>query len=187
MSDMRYRNRAGIAGLLGAALCASLWLAAPAMAQVSERRIQGLQLSGDEPIQIESDQLQINENSAQANFTGNVKVVQGDTVLKAGAMTVHYGKNGGSVSAGGADIEKIDVDRKVLLQSGTQTATADAGTFDMRSEVLVLTGKEVVLTEGDNVFIGCKLTVEMKTGIARLDSCGKRVMIQLDPKSRPNP
>lgn len=156
-------------------------------AQVSEQRMQGLQLSGNEPIQIESDQLRINENAAQADFTGNVKVVQGDTVLKAGAMTVHYNKNGGSVSSGGADIETIEVSKKVLLQSKTQTATADEGVFNMRSEVLVLTGKEVVLTEGDNVFIGCKLTVEMKTGLAKLDSCGRRVMIQLDPKSRQKP
>ena len=175
-----------------AAACLAVLFVLPIMAQhaaaqVNERRIQGLQLSGDQPIQIESDQLRINEASAQADFTGNVKVVQGDTVLKAGAMTVHYSKNGGSVSSGGADIESINVRQKVLLQSRTQTATADEGTFNMRSEVLVLTGKEVVLTEGDNVFIGCKLTVEMKSGLARLDSCGRRVMIQLDPKSRQKP
>jgi len=27
----------------------------------------------------------------------------------------------------------------------------------------------------------------MKNGQAKLDSCGRRVMIQLDPKSRPQP
>jgi lipopolysaccharide export system protein LptA len=49
---------------------------------------------------------------------------------------------------------------------------------------LVLSGEKVVLTDAENVFIGCKLTVEMKNGQAKLDSCGRRVMIQLDPKSR---
>lgn len=142
-------------------------------------------LSSDEPIQIESDQLKINEETSQATFTGNVKVVQGDTVLQAGEMIVNYTKDGGSVSSGSAEISEIEMYKKVLIQSGTQTATADAGNFNMVDEVLVLTGEKVVLTDADNVFIGCKLTVQMKNGQAKLDSCGRRVMIQLDPKSRP--
>ena len=32
-------------------------------------------------------------------------------------------------------------------------------------------------------FTGCKLTVEMKTGLAKLDNCGGRVKISIDPKS----
>ena len=54
----------------------------------------------------------------------------------------------------------------------------------MIKDTLTLSGKEVVLTEGDNVFVGCKLTVQMSSGNARLDSCGKRVILQLDPKSQ---
>lgn len=54
----------------------------------------------------------------------------------------------------------------------------------MKTEVVELTGDRVVLSEGKNVFVGCKLTVYMKTGEAKLESCGKRVRIQLDPKSR---
>lgn len=158
---------------------------APAAAQETESQMTGLSLSSDEPIQIESDLLQINEETSQAKFTGNVKVVQGDTVLQAGEMIVHYAKNGGSVSSGTADISEIELFKRVLIQSGEQTATAEAGNFDMASEVLVLTGEKVVLTEAENVFIGCKLTVHMQSGQARLESCGRRVMIQLDPKSRP--
>ena len=30
----------------------------------------------------------------------------------------------------------------------------------MKTEILVLSGKEVVLSEGPNVLIGCKLTVK---------------------------
>jgi len=156
-----------------------------AWAQATESRMSGLALSGDEPIQIESDLLKINEETSQATFTGNVKVVQGDTTLQAGEMIVNYTNDGGSVSSGSADIREIELYKKVLIQSGTQTATADAGNFNMADEVLVLTGEKVVLTDADNVFIGCKLTVQMKNGQAKLDSCGRRVMIQLDPKSRP--
>jgi lipopolysaccharide export system protein LptA len=173
---------AGLAALLGLAVLAG---PPPVRAQTSESRMTGLALSNDEPIQIESDLLKINEETSKATFTGNVRVLQGDTVLQAGEMIVHYAKNGGSVASGGADIREIDLFRKVLIRSGTQTATADTGNFNMANEILVLSGEKVVLTDGENVFIGCKLTVEMKNGQAKLDSCGRRVMIQLDPKSRP--
>lgn len=152
-------------------------------AQDVNSNIGGLALSNDQPIQIESNQLDINDGKAEATFTGNVKVVQGETLLRASRMVVHY-TQGSSVTSGAADFEKIDVSGKVLLKSGTQTATADKGIIDMRADTLILSGKEVVLTEGDNVFVGCKLTVQMASGNARLDSCGKRVILQLDPKSQ---
>lgn len=166
-------------------LAAGLLSASGASAQTTESRMSGLALSNDEPIQIESDLLKIDEQTSKATFTGNVKVVQGDTTLQAGEMIVNYTKNGGTVSSGAADIEEIELYQKVLIVSGTQTATADEGNFNMADEILVLTGEKVVLTDAENVFIGCKLTVQMKTGQAKLDSCGRRVMIQLDPKSRP--
>lgn len=170
---------------LAAITAGSLTPVSDGFAQETQSRMAGLALSGDEPIQIESDVLKINEETSQATFTGNVKVVQGDTLLQAGEMIVNYTKGGGSVSSGSADIREIELYKKVFIQSGTQTATADAGNFNMADEILVLTGEKVVLTDADNVFIGCKLTVQMKNGQAKLDSCGRRVMIQLDPKSRP--
>lgn len=178
----------GLAAMPVLALLASSL--SPAISQEAASRIQGLALSNDQPIQIESDKLEIKEELGQAVFTGNVKVVQGDTLLQSGIMTVYYATKGNatgsSVASGASEIEKIEVANKVLLKSGTQTATSDTGTFNMVSEVLVLAGKNVVLTEGANVFTGCKLTVQMKSGQAQLDRCAnQRVLIQLDPKSRP--
>ena len=137
-----------VGGLLSlAAVC-------PAFAQATTSQMDGMRLSNDEPIQIESDQLEIKEQEKKAYFTGNVKVVQGTTTMRAGKMTVLYTGEGASMTGGNADIEKIYLDNKVLL------------------------------SEGPNVFKGCKLTVYMETGEARLDACGGRVEILLDPKSR---
>lgn len=148
-------------------------------------RMDGLALSSDEPIQIESDKLEIQDKDKRAEFTGNVKVVQGTTTIRSGAMTVFYRSEGGPVSGSGpADIDHILMTRRVLMTSGTQTASGDHGAFDMDTEVMTLEGKKVVLTEGENVFTGCKLTVLMKTGEAKLEACGGRVQIQLDPKSK---
>ncbi|MDX3926626.1 MAG: LptA/OstA family protein [Shinella sp.] len=160
-------------------------LAGSVEAQQTNSRMKGLELSNDQPIQIESDKLEIRDQENKAHFSGNVKVVQGTTTLQAGNMVVYYrAGSGGSVSSGDADIEKIDVSEKVFLKSGTQEATAETGTFNLVDETLVLKGDRVVLSEGKNVFVGCQLTVTMRTGEARLDACGGRVTIQLDPQSR---
>ena len=177
-----------------------LWAAAallavmvPAQAQQEGGRLTGLKLDSDKPIEIESDQLEVRENDGVAVFTGNVSVVQGPTLMRSGKMTVYYNKDsqkgGGSAATGSADIDRLIVEDKVYVKSENQVATGDTGSFDMRSEVLVLSGKEVVLTEGDNVVVGCKLTVQMATGLAQLDGCGGeagggRVKMLLKPGSQ---
>lgn len=158
-------------------------------------QVSGLKLSGDKPIQIESDKLEVRQADSVAVFTGNVSVVQGPTVLKAGKMTVYYVRDAGAnangaeaasaAMTGSANIDHLEVDNKVYIKSDDQVATGDRGSFDMKSEVLVLSGSKVVLSQGDNVLVGCKLTVQMKTGLAQVDACGGRVMMSITPpKSR---
>lgn len=162
----------------------SLILTALAQAQ---NRLEGLALSNDQPIQIQSDRLDVDDNAGTALFTGNVEVTQGPTKLRAGKMKVYYVDGGsGSAATGSSNIDRIEVDDKVYIKSGTQEATGDEGTFNMGTELLVLQGKRVVLSDGPNVVVGCKLTVQMKNGQAQVERCaGERVILQLDPKSKP--
>jgi len=180
------RNRARV---MAALLLFYLTGGTAVLAQGTQTSMPGLAISNDQPIQIESDKLEIQENNKRAIFTGNVTVTQGDTTLKSGIMTVYY--NGSAVDGGAmtssGDIDRIEVDRKVLLRTATQTATAESGIFNMAQETALLEGDQVVLTQGDNIFIGCRLRVNMRTSEAQLDSCGGRVRIQLDPKSRQSP
>jgi len=162
-----------------------LMLAAPAVAQQSSTQRLGLKLSGDQPIQIESDRLDVNEQEAKAVFAGNVSVVQGQTMMKAGKMTVFYVKQADAKTPStSSNIERLEVDGKVYLKSETQVATGDRGTFDMKTEVLTLSGDKVVLSEGPNVLTGCKLTVQMKTGEAKFEACGGRIKTLLTPGSQ---
>ncbi|AYG57883.1 LptA/OstA family protein [Rhizobium jaguaris] len=194
------------AGLFCALSALAIFVATEAGAQATTSNMPGLKLSKDQPIQIESDKLEIHDAESQAVFTGNVKVVQGTTTMQAGKMTVFYKKKqpadanakpatenpvttaakqqNQSLVSGDADIDHILVTDKVYLVSGTQTATADDGSFDMANQLAILKGQKVVLTDGPNVFTGCQLTVHMATGEAQLDACGGRVQIQLDPKSQ---
>jgi lipopolysaccharide export system protein LptA len=196
-------------GLLAGALAAG-----PALAQQSGSQagtgnsFSGMKLSNDKPIQIESDNLEVHDKDSTAIFTGNVNVVQGTTLMKAGRMVVHYVKGAkdeagkadnasqktdgavGNMMAGGAsNIKSIEVDGKVYVKSNDQIATGDHGTFDMQTQVLVLEGNEVVLTQGDNVVMGCKLTANLKTGLSKLDGCGSakdkgRVKVLLTPDNK---
>ncbi|TGV86582.1 LPS ABC transporter substrate-binding protein LptA, partial [Mesorhizobium sp. M2D.F.Ca.ET.145.01.1.1] len=75
---------------LAAATSALLLLSlAPSLAQSSAAsQVSGLKLAGDKPIQIESDKLEVRQAENVAIFTGNVTVVQGPTLMKAGKMMV---------------------------------------------------------------------------------------------------
>lgn len=182
------RGQWPLAAALGLGMMAAALPVASAQ-ETAQGRLSGLSLSGKEPIQIESDKLEVREAENVAIFTGNVSVVQGPTLLKSGKMTVYYVKDGGSATTGSANIDRLEVDGKVYVKSNTQVATGDRGTFDMKTEIMVLSGKEVVLSEGSNVLVGCKLTVQMKTGEAKVDGCKKgesgsgRVMMSITPGS----
>jgi lipopolysaccharide export system protein LptA len=151
---------------------------------LAAEKISGLKLSGDGPVQIESDKLEVREKDNIATFTGNVAVVQDKSLLKAGKLIVYYADDGGSATTGSAKIERLEASGKVYLKSETQVGTGDAVTFNMKTQVFVLTGKQVVLTEGENIATGCKLTVHMDSGQAQLDGCG-RVSMVVSPKSAP--
>jgi lipopolysaccharide export system protein LptA len=178
--------------LLGAALASSFSATAFAQAQ-QQGRLQGLKLSGDQPIQIESDKLEVVETESKAIFTGNVNVTQGTALLKSGKMTVYYVRDPknpqGSTTTGSSNIDRLEVDGKVYIKSDTQTATGDRGVFDMKTEVMTLSGNEVVLSDGDNVLVGCLLTVQMQSGQAQVDGCKKgnsgngRVIMSINPKA----
>jgi lipopolysaccharide export system protein LptA len=149
-------------------------------------QVPGLKLSGDQPIQIESDKLEVRQNESMAVFSGNVTVNQGPTLLKAGKMTVYYVKPangdksaaaGASAMTGAANIDHLVIENKVYIKSNDQIATGDTGTFDMKTQLLVLSGQEVVLSQGDNVLKGCKLTVQMKSGLGNVDGCPRVIMM----------
>jgi lipopolysaccharide export system protein LptA len=144
----------------------------PAAAQDTSMPMSGLKLSGDEPIQIESDRLEVRDKDHLAIFTGNVTVVQGTSLLKAGRMVVFY-VDDGNAAAGTTAIDRLEFTNTVYLQSDDQVATGDAGSFNMKTSIFTLVGKQVVLTQGESVLVGCRLVANTKAGVARVEGCPK--------------
>lgn len=171
------------------ALAGALALSGTALAQTQSQgfgnSFGGLQVQGDQPIAIESNQLDVDDGQALATFSGDVSVQQGQTSMTAEKLLVHYvRKQEGGASAqpaaarsnmpgGSGDISKLEATGKVTIKSTDQVATADRADFDMATQVAVLRGN-VVLSQGKNVATGCILRIQMETGVARLQSrdCG---------------
>lgn len=174
--------------------------ASGASAQAFGNSFNGLQVSNDQPIAIESNQLDVDDAKAMATFTGDVNVAQGETLLKTTKLVVFYAKAGAKdgkaaakpakaamPGAGSNEIDRLEASGKVYIKSADQVATAEKADFDMKTQIAIMTGN-VVLTQGENVARGEKLTIHMDTGVANLagpTSGGGRVKILLAPNGAP--
>ncbi len=151
----------------------------------------GFSTDGDKPIQIEADRLEVTDKNSQAVFEGNVKVVQGTTVLTTGKLIVFYVQNKKGKKN---DIERLELFGGVHVRSDDNVATSDAGSYNMQTKDVVLTG-DVTLSQGQNIAKGCVFKANLETGIAHLESrnCpgGKnstgRIKMLLTPGSEPKP
>src|ERR1700743_574185 len=58
--------------------------------------LQGFPQNRDQPIQIEAASLEMRDKKKEATFSGNVKVVQGDTTMTSKILVVFYDSNQGA-------------------------------------------------------------------------------------------
>ncbi|EJF89553.1 lipopolysaccharide transport periplasmic protein LptA [Bartonella vinsonii subsp. arupensis OK-94-513] len=144
----------------------------------------GINLSNDkEPVELYANSLEIRDKEGIALFNGDVSVIQGKRLLRTAKLVIYYDKahkdasqDQGDTKAspawfGSTGIKKMEALGKVYIKNATQIATGDKGVFDGKSKIMRLTGNNVVLTDGDNVATGCKLTADMKSGKAFLEGC----------------
>ncbi|MDK9695735.1 MAG: lipopolysaccharide transport periplasmic protein LptA [Siculibacillus sp.] len=181
------------AATLRAALClgAVFLVAAPAIAAgegSTSEAFKGLGSNGKDPIQIEADSLEVLDRDRNAVFTGNVNVRQKDTVLKTQRLKVFYeGKAADGIaqasSGSNQQIRRFEAEGRVLINQKDQTVTGDRGWFDMRSQTAQINGS-VVLTQGNNVARGDKLSVDLTTGRYKLENTGGRVQLILEPQQK---
>ncbi|MDD7909811.1 MULTISPECIES: LptA/OstA family protein [Pseudovibrio] len=158
-------------------------------AQTFDDAFAGFGANSDEPIQIEAENLEVQDNQKSAVFSGSVVVSQGDATLKTERLKVFYG---GSLASSGESglqqsISRLEAAGGVFISSKDQTATGDDANFDMEKNVMVMTGERVVLSQGPNVVVGSKLTVNLETGKVDLVSQNTgRVKMLLQPNSLQN-
>src|SRR5437899_9756179 len=90
-SSIRIRR---IASSACAAVLALAMIAGKAAAQSTMQGVpnamQGFSQNRDQPIQIEAASLEMRDKKKEATFSGNVKVVQGDTTMTSKSLVVFY-------------------------------------------------------------------------------------------------
>jgi lipopolysaccharide export system protein LptA len=163
--------------------------------------MQGFSQNRDQPIQIEAASLEMRDKKKEATFSGNVKVVQGDTTMTSKSLVVFYdsgpapagstptsapapaapkGAKSGTMQAatpgpgGSSSIRRLEARGSVVVTQKDQVVTGDTAIFDPRANLITMAGG-VVLTQCKNVLKGDRLKVDMTTGVSRVESDTNKV------------
>jgi lipopolysaccharide export system protein LptA len=158
--------------------------------------LQGFQQNRGQPVQIEASRLEVRDKDKMATFTGNVKVVQGDTTMTSKSLVVFYdsgpaapaspqpaapkGSKSGSMQSatpgpgGSSSIRRLEARGSVVVTQKDQVVTGETAIFDPRANLITMAGG-VVLTQCKNVLKGDRLKVDMTTGVSRVESDTNKV------------
>ena len=145
-------------------------------------------INKNEPIEINSDRMDAYSEEKTVMFSGNAVVKQGDKVLKADELKIHYKnetnaqikKKSKAPFKTGNMMEKITAAGNVTSTQGERTVTGDEATYYHESGQVIITGN-VVMREGNNVITGCKATIYLNENRGKLEECepGKKQRVQL--------
>ncbi len=181
--------------VFGLALVAAGAACAQGAVQGVPNALQGFSQNRDQPIQIEAASLELRDKKKEATFSGNVKVVQGDTTMTSKTLVVFYESNPppaaspaanakGAKTAplqsaspgpsGSSSIRRLEARGNVVVTQKDQVVTGDSAVFDTKTNLISMLGG-VVLTQCKNVLRGDRLFVDMTTGVSRVESDSGKV------------
>jgi lipopolysaccharide export system protein LptA len=193
---MQFFPRNFAAAALALALIASSDVLAQGAMTGVPNAMQGFSQNRDQPIQIEAASLEMRDKKKEATFSGNVKVVQGDTTMTSKTLVVFYDSGPSSASApapatpkgaksasmqsatpgpgGSSSIKRLEARGSVVVTQKDQVVTGETAIFDPRANLITMAGG-VVLTQCKNVLKGDRLKVDMTTGVSRVESDSNKV------------
>jgi lipopolysaccharide export system protein LptA len=198
-SQARFSMARFACGAAVGAVMLALPFAGDARAQSSVQGVpnamQGFSQNRDQPIQIEAAALEMRDKQKEATFSGNVKVVQGDTTMTSKTLVVFYESKSQSGTApaanakaakapqmqsstpgpdGSSSIRRLEARGNVVVTQKDQVVTGENAIFDTKTNLVTMSGG-VVLTQGKNVLRGDRLLVDMTTGVSRVESDSGKV------------
>jgi lipopolysaccharide export system protein LptA len=129
--------------------------------------MQGFSQNRDQPIQIEAASLEMRDKKKEATFTGNVKVVQGDTTMTSKVLVVFYESSGQTAAPAtttpAATNAKTAAKPAPAQSTPMQSATPGPGGA---SSIKRLEAKgNVVVTQKDQVVTGETAVFDTKTNL----------------------
>jgi len=144
--------------------------------------LQGFSQNRDQPIKIEAAKLTMHDKTKEATFTGNVKVIQGDTTMTARTLDVFYESKEAKPTkakmraatpgpAGSSQIRRLVARGNVVVTQKDQRVSGDTATFETQTNQITMAG-DVILTQTrcGNTLKGDRLQVDMTSGVSRVES-----------------
>lgn len=120
-------------------------------------------LNSQEKIQITSDTLEANNKERSFLFKGQVKVVQGETVIDSDELFIRYRPNEDTPQSqtptGNNKIERIEARGNVVILFDGRTAKSDKAVYLGDEEILQLIGDNSTVIDGPNKITGSKITL----------------------------
>jgi lipopolysaccharide export system protein LptA len=138
----------------------------------------------DAPIQIEADRLEVHDEQSLAIYRGNVRVLQGDTLLEAPELRIFFKGEATAGEVAGGKVTRIEAGPGVTVRSGDRVASGDNAVFNMAEDLITIQGN-VILTQGQNVVRGERLVVNLATKEGRIE--GGRVQTLITPTRSTQP
>jgi lipopolysaccharide export system protein LptA len=123
---------------------------------------EGDDLKENKKIYITADKLIADSEAKWAEFIGNVRAVQEDTVITADRLKIFYKKveaNNKNLTSDEGSIEKIISSGNVKINFDDKVAVAEHAVYTSETGVLVLTGPNSKVTSGTNFVSGEKITI----------------------------
>jgi lipopolysaccharide export system protein LptA len=168
---------------------------APPQAQPSgpPNALQGFSQNRDQPVKIEAATLEVRDRNKVATFSGNVHLVQGDTVLRCKILVVFYDQDDAGAPAvksatpgptGSSQIRRMEAKGAVVVTQKDQTATGESAIYDLKTNTVTLVaaaGGNVAVTQGPNVMTGERLVVDLGTSVSHLSGGSRGVSGLIHP------
>jgi lipopolysaccharide export system protein LptA len=141
-----------------------LLLALPGMVVSQEA---GPGTDGGSRIHITSDRLVSRQADHFAEFSGNVRATQENTIITAETLRVHFREsNRVSPGAEGSEdaIEKLVASGNVVIDYENARAFCEQAVYTTSDGLLVLSGEKVTITDGGSSITGQKIVLNRITG-----------------------
>lgn len=136
--------------------------AQPALPDIADRK---------EKIHISANTLMVDGEGKYGEFTGNVRVTQGSTVITSDRLKIFYKAAQGKKNASGEDaIEKIIAEGHVRITFDDKVAETDQAVYTTADQVLILSGANSKVTTGNDSISGAKITLFRADGRIKVES-----------------
>lgn len=123
-------------------------------------------------IRISSETLMVDNEARYAEFKGNVRATQGNTVITAGTLKIFYQETSGSkkkpVGTEGA-IEKIVAERHVKIKIDDKVAVTEQAVYTTKDRILILSGSSSKITSQKDSVSGSKITFYRADGRIKVE------------------